>query len=146
MIRKIGLVLACSTVTSLLLFDATSAVAQDFQRGRPVVWWDFGVNPDRQPASEPRHRYVPTIRLEDVRTRADAVVYALESNGIGCPSRDRHVVFSDVPRDHPHSFAIGCAAYHRIVLGYGDGTFGPDEPISPEHFSTIRRRAFWHNN
>ena len=48
--------------------------------------------------------------------------------------------FSDVPEDQWYSEAVRWAASEQLVNGYGDGRFGPDDPIIQEHLSLIFQR------
>jgi hypothetical protein len=53
-------------------------------------------------------------------------------------------VFRDVPDDHTHAEGIHWAAGQRLVQGYGDGRFGPDDPISRGQLATIlNRQGAW---
>lgn len=53
-----------------------------------------------------------------------------------------HDSFPDVPRNHPHAASIHWATEKAWFHGYEDGTFRPDEQISPEHAVIVLRRAF----
>lgn len=48
--------------------------------------------------------------------------------------------FSDVPEGQWYSEAVRWAASEQLVNGYGDGRFGPDDPIIQEHLSLIFQR------
>jgi len=48
--------------------------------------------------------------------------------------------FSDVAADAWYSDAIAWAATNSIVLGYSDGTFGPNDDITREQLATILHR------
>lgn len=45
--------------------------------------------------------------------------------------------FSDVPFSHPYYSQIGALAALGIVGGYGDGTFGPDQPLLRQQFAKM---------
>lgn len=45
-------------------------------------------------------------------------------------------VFSDVPDDHPHSRGIYWAEQQRIMQGYSDGTFRPDQAVTRAQLAT----------
>ena len=45
--------------------------------------------------------------------------------------------FSDVPAGEWYSDAVEWAASHDIVLGYGDGTFGPMDDVTREQLAAI---------
>ena len=48
--------------------------------------------------------------------------------------------FDDVPGDQWYSEAVSWAAANGIVDGYGDGRFGPDDPITREQMAVILYR------
>ena len=49
-------------------------------------------------------------------------------------------IFEDVTEDMLYTDAIKWASANRIVLGYGDGLFGPDDPVTREQFAAILSR------
>lgn len=51
-------------------------------------------------------------------------------NEIYCTKPDAEVIFSDVHRTHPHAEAIAYVQAKRIVSGYDDGTFRPNDTIN----------------
>lgn len=57
----------------------------------------------------------------------------------GEPNTDL-VSFSDVRPDYYYARAISWASGQQIVTGYGDGRFGPDDPITREQTATILYR------
>ncbi|MEQ2456808.1 S-layer homology domain-containing protein [Flavonifractor hominis] len=48
--------------------------------------------------------------------------------------------FSDVPAGTWYTDAVGWAAQNGVVKGYGNGTFGPNDPISREQLAVILYR------
>ena len=48
--------------------------------------------------------------------------------------------FDDVSSGAYYANAVAWAAQHGIVEGYGDGTFGPEDPITREQFAAILYR------
>ena len=50
--------------------------------------------------------------------------------------------FSDVPPDHEAHEAVEWAADVGLTLGYGDGTFGPDEPLPKRHALVFMERFY----
>lgn len=48
--------------------------------------------------------------------------------------------FSDVPHSRYYAGAIDWASANGIVSGYGDGRFGPDDPITREQMASIMYR------
>ena len=51
--------------------------------------------------------------------------------------------FRDVPVDHWAYEEIDRAVDRGIINGYGDGTFGPSNPVTNAHFSAIIARAYF---
>jgi len=58
----------------------------------------------------------------------------------GCPVVDFDMEFTDVKADYWYTEAIRWATKNGIVLGYGDGRFGPDDKITREQYVTILYR------
>lgn len=52
------------------------------------------------------------------------------------------IQFSDVPDDNPHRRDINYVAGQRWFLGYGDGTYKPDQKITPAQMTNVLTRAF----
>lgn len=50
--------------------------------------------------------------------------------------------FSDVPADHEAHEAVEWAASVGLTVGYGDGTFGPDDPLSRWQAVTFMERYY----
>jgi len=50
--------------------------------------------------------------------------------------------FSDVPTDDPNRTAIEWAADVGLTIGYGDGTFGPDDPMKQVEALLFMERFF----
>ncbi|MBR4205516.1 MAG: S-layer homology domain-containing protein, partial [Clostridia bacterium] len=48
--------------------------------------------------------------------------------------------FSDVPAGEWYTDGVEWAASHGIVLGFGDGTYGPDKPVTREQVAVILYR------
>lgn len=52
------------------------------------------------------------------------------------------IQFSDVEPDNPHRTDINYVAGERWFIGYGDGTYKPDQNISPSEMTKVLSRAF----
>ena len=52
------------------------------------------------------------------------------------------IQFSDVPDDNPHLEDINFVAGERWFVGYRDGTYKPDQKISPSEMARVLTRAF----
>ena len=49
--------------------------------------------------------------------------------------------FSDVSEMNTHRAAINCLAYYEVTIGYGDGTFGPDNDVTRGQMVLFMERA-----
>ncbi|MCF0123996.1 MAG: S-layer homology domain-containing protein, partial [Ruminiclostridium sp.] len=58
----------------------------------------------------------------------------------GEPVVNYALTFSDVPEGTWYTEAVRWAASEGIVKGYGDGTFGPNDPVTREQLATILYR------
>lgn len=56
------------------------------------------------------------------------------------------VNFSDVPQGHWAHTAITRLAEDGIVLGYGDGTFGTNDPLTYQQFALLLQRQFGYDD
>lgn len=72
----------------------------------------------------------------DPVTRGMLVTVLYRLHGQNLPA-DFDNPFKDVPADEYYSEAIAWAAANKIVTGYGDGLFGPDDIISREQLAVI---------
>lgn len=55
----------------------------------------------------------------------------------GNPAVKYAMDFSDVAQDAPYAEAVRWAAGEALVTGYGDGRFGPDDPVTREQLAVI---------
>lgn len=55
----------------------------------------------------------------------------------GSPVVNCAMNFSDVAQDAPYAEAIRWAASEGLMSGYGDGTIGPDDPVTREQLAVI---------
>ncbi len=76
-----------------------------------------------------------SFRPAEGATRAEIVqiLFNLE----GQPETEKDAGFSDVASDAAYAPAIRWAAENGIVLGCGDGTFRPDDPVTREQLAAI---------
>lgn len=56
------------------------------------------------------------------------------------PAAGGDVFFSDLPSDADAAQAVRWAAQSGLIVGYGDGTFRPDEPVTREQTAVILSR------
>ncbi len=71
------------------------------------------------------------FKPEQVVTRAEMAAFIIRALGLGATAK-ADTDFTDVPKDFWGSGAIKIANKRNIVVGYGDGTFGPDDQVSFE--------------
>ena len=72
---------------------------------------------------------VVTFKPSQVVTRAEMASFIIRELGLNVASHS-NTVFSDVPYDFWGSGAISIANSKNIIVGHGDGTFGPDDQVS----------------
>ena len=71
-----------------------------------------------------------TFKPEDGVTRAEMAALIARIQGYGDTAKgSANTGFTDVPASHWASGYIANAAGMGIINGYGDGTFGPDDPV-----------------
>jgi hypothetical protein len=71
---------------------------------------------------------------------------SLLDRALDLPDAPASVRFSDVPPNSTHAGAIRRLAHAGIALGYGGGTFGPNDPVTRGQVSTFLDRALpWPN-
>lgn len=85
-----------------------------------------------------------TFRPDSPITRAEFVTISVRfyrAYGIRITEEAEKLAFSDVSRRHWAAGYIDEAAVNGWVLGYGDGTFAPDKPITRAEVVTIVNRV-----
>ena len=81
-----------------------------------------------------------TFRPENILTRAELAVLLVESLGYGGLVAGSTSNFSDT-QNHWSNGYVGIAAGTGLVLGYPDGTFKPDQPLTYDEAITMILRA-----
>lgn len=76
-----------------------------------------------------------TFRPANSITRAETAT--IVSRILNLPAPASAVEFPDVPRDHWAADAIARVANRRLVVGYPDGNFRPDEPITRAEMTAL---------
>ncbi len=71
------------------------------------------------------------FKPEQIVTRAEMAAFIIRELGLAATTK-ADTDFTDVPKDFWGSGAIKIANSKKIVVGYGDGTFGPDDQVSFE--------------
>ncbi len=72
-----------------------------------------------------------TFEPDDTMTRATVVTVLANTEGMDL-SRYLHTDYTDVADDKWYTPYIAWASQNRVVSGYGNGIFGPDDPITVE--------------
>lgn len=70
-----------------------------------------------------------TFKPDQIVTRAEMAAFIIRELGLNVASKS-NTIFSDVPADFWGSGAISIANSKNIIVGYGDGKFGPDDQVS----------------
>lgn len=79
---------------------------------------------------------VPAAAIDD-DSKPNAA--AATSACVGDATGDR--MFSDVSEGHAFRGDINCLAYYGVTIGYGDGTFGPNNDVTNEEMVLFMERA-----
>lgn len=72
------------------------------------------------------------LNLDENVTRAEFTTIVLRMLGLADSGSNAVTSFADVPATHWASGAINLAAQLKIVNGYGDGNFGPEDTVTYE--------------
>lgn len=75
--------------------------------------------------------FEPETRL--TRAMMATVLYRIE----GCPAVKGSATFTDVPDGRWYSVAVAWAEQSGLILGYGDGRFGPEDTITREQLAVL---------
>jgi len=77
------------------------------------------------------------------RAMAATVIYRIlgEHNASNMNNR-----FTDVPDGEWYSDAVKWMVYNTLIMGYGDGTFGPNDLVTKEQLATMLFRSGWATN
>ncbi len=142
--RILSLVLALSMVLATFSFAFAGSVSLsdiegEYYQAAVEALVELGVingNPDG------------TFKGENVVTRAELakmLVVALGQEQAAKIAKGA-TQFTDVPADHWASGYINVAAQSKIIVGYPDGTFLPEEPVSYAEAVTMALRALGYRN
>ncbi len=71
------------------------------------------------------------FKPEQIVTRAEMAAFIIRQLGLSAAAK-ADTDFTDVPKEFWGSGAIKIANTKNIIVGYGDGTFGPDDQVSFE--------------
>lgn len=115
-------------------FWETHADDSSFHDVSPTAWYagavDFVHENGLMSGTSPT-TFSPNAAMD--RSMAAAVLWRLA----GSPAADDPVEFSDVPDGAWYGDAAGWAASARLISGYGDRRFGPNDPVTREQLAAI---------
>ena len=86
-----------------------------------------------------------SFKPDGILTRAEGVkiiAYLFLAPEVAAALQPTNTGFSDVPAGHWANAVIGWAVDRGIVDGYGDGTFGPSDPLTGLQFAKMILAAF----
>ncbi len=128
--------LAFLLAAALTLTPALAASAVDFADVEPGDWFYDSVD---YAAQKGLMTGVGDGRFEPEGICDRAMFVTILHRMAGTPSRGE-AVFSDVPGDTWYTAAVAWAGTTQLVKGYGDGRFGPQDPLSREQMLTLLYR------
>lgn len=107
---------------------------EDIPAGSWIMAW-YGTYAAVYPGQTYARHIMVLDREEEALTRSDLAVMLHTAQG--SPVVNYAMNFSDVAQDAPYAEAIRWAASERLMSGYGDGRFGPDDPVTREQLVVI---------
>lgn len=82
-----------------------------------------------------------TFKPEATITRAEFASVVIRMLGYGDIAGGGVVIYTDVPADHWANGVIALASQQGIISGYGNGAFGPNDPVTVEQATAMVVRA-----
>lgn len=129
-----GLSLLTDDKTEFSFYHGTGVpTLEDIPAGSWVMaWYDAyaAVYPGQTYA-----RHIMVLDGEETMTRADLI--SLLHTAEGSPVVNYAMNFRDVAQDTDYAEAIRWAVSEGLAAGYGDGRFGPDDPVNREQLAVI---------
>lgn len=80
-------------------------------------------------------RHIMVLDREEALSRSDLAVMLHAAQG--SPVVNYALRFSDVDQDAPYAEAVRWAVSEELIFGYGNGRFGPDDPVTREQLTVI---------
>ena len=115
--------------------DAPAALS-DIRAGDHIMAWYDVVALSYPGQARPVHVMV-LAGTGDAAPLTRAAFASLLHAAKGSPAADYAMSFSDVPQDAPYAEAIRWAAGEKLLSGYADDRFCPDEPLTREQLSVV---------
>ena len=130
-----GLFLLADEETALSSYDGVIPAGLDeIEIGSHIMAW-YGPVALSYPGQTRASHIMLLNQSEDPLTRSALAV--LLHTAQGSPVVNYAMNFSDVAQDAPYAEAIRWAASEGLMSGYGDGTVGPDDPVTREQLAVI---------
>lgn len=132
-----GLFLLADKETSLSSYEgAAPAGLDEIEAGSHIMAW-YGPVALSYPGQARVSHIMILDQAEKPLTRSDLACLLYTAQG--SPAVNYAMNFSDVAQDAPYAEAIRWAASKGLMSGYGDGTIGPNDPVTREQLAVI----FW---
>lgn len=134
-----GLHILADDETGLSSYDGTEVTLDDIRAGDTIMAW-YGDVAESYPAqTHASHLMLLPRQASPVLTRGELV--AMLHTQAGNPTVNYAMQYTDVSQDHPYAEAIRWATSEKLVSGYDNGAFGPEDSLSREQLVTILWRA-----
>lgn len=135
-----GMYLFVDGETSLSAYAADTAALTDIRAGGHIMAWYDVVALSYPGQARPEHVLILPEEEGAALTRADFAV--LLHTAAGSPVVNYAMTFPDVAQDAAYAEAVRWAASEKLLTGYADGRFGPDDPLTREQLAVVLwRRA-----
>jgi len=126
----------------LVLSLVLGSVAFAFATPEDVVGTDYEEAVTRLEALEILTGYADgTFKPDNTITRAEFAAVVVRALGLEAAAMKGETNFTDVPATHWASGYVNIASGLEIVNGYGNGMFGPEDPVTYEQAVTMAMRA-----
>ena len=130
-----GLYLLADQETSLSSYTGSApAGLGDIEAGSHIMAW-YGVVALSYPGQAHASHIMVLDRVQESLSRSDLAVMLHTAQG--SPVVNYAMDFEDVAQDAPYAEAVRWAASEGLMSGYGDGRFGPEDPVTREQLAVI---------
>lgn len=130
-----GLYLLVDQETSLSSYAGSApAGLGGIKAGSHIMAW-YGAVALSYPGQAHADHIMVLDRVQESLTRSALAVMLHTAQG--SPVVNYAMGFEDVAQDAPHAEAVRWAASEGLMPGYGDGRFGPEDPVTREQLAVI---------
>lgn len=130
-----GLILTADEKTGLSAYEGEAPQTFDAIRaGDHIMAW-YGAVALSYPGQARASHIMVLDQGEETLTRAGLA--AMLHTAQGSPVVNYAMNFSDVAQDASYAEAVRWAVSEGLILGYGNGKFGPDDPVTREQLAVI---------